>query len=158
MTQNNRRNFLVKELPEILKKLSPEAKGNFGLMTPQHMVEHLVVLMKITAKRYEGDREKELNERQAWFQKFIRSGAVLKHRPSDKTSADLPPLKCSSLEETIALMPEAVQRFYDFWEANPDYIPYAHFMGEVSFEEVELFHYMHFRFHLWQFGLIAEYP
>ena len=158
MTENIKRNFLIKELPEILKNLSPETKGNFGLMTPQHMVEHLVVVIKTAAKKYEGERESPPNERQIGFQKFIRNGAVLKHRPSDKTKADLPPLKYSSLEEIVALMPEAVQRFYNLWDANPDYIPYAPFMGEMSFEEVEFFHYMHFRFHLWQFGLIAEYP
>ena len=158
MTEVNKRNFLISELPEILKKLTPETKGNFGLMTPQHMVEHLVVVIKTTAKKYEGDREKEPNESQMGFKKFIKSGAVLKHRPSDKTKADLPPLKYSSLEKIVALMPEAVARFYDLWDNNPDYILYAPFMGEMSFEEVELFHYMHFRFHLWQFGLIEQYP
>jgi len=157
MTETNKRDFLINELPKFLKKLTPEKEGNFGLMTPQHMVEHLVVVIKTTAKKYEGDRESVPNERQVGFQKFIRNGAVLKHRPSDKTKADLPPLKYSSLEEALSHMPEAVQRFYDFWDSNPDYTPYAAFMGEMSFDEVELFHYMHFRFHLWQFGLIAEY-
>lgn len=158
MTQNSKRIFLIEELPEILKKLTPETKGNFGLMTPQHMVEHLVVVIKVAAKKHEGERESPPNERQQSFQKFIRNGAVLKHRPSDKTKADLPPLKYASLEEIVALMPEAVERFYNSWDDNPDYIPYAPFMGEMSFEEVELFHYMHFRFHLWQFGLIGDYP
>ena len=128
------------------------------MMTPQHMVEHLTWAIKVTAKKYEGERETQPNRKQAGFQKFIQSGAVLQHRPSDKTKADLPPLKYSSLEEAISFIPEAVQRFYNFWDANPDYIPYSSFMGEMPFEDLELFHYMHFRFHLWQFGLIQQYP
>ncbi|MFT6360481.1 MAG: oxepin-CoA hydrolase/3-oxo-5,6-dehydrosuberyl-CoA semialdehyde dehydrogenase, partial [Saprospiraceae bacterium] len=62
------------------------------------------------------------------------------------------------LEEAIAQIPAAVQRFYDFWDANQAYTPYGSFMGEMSFEDVELFHYMHFRYHLWQFDLIEQYP
>jgi len=158
MTAINKRDFLTNELPEILKNLSPDTEGNFGLMTPQHMVEHLVVVMKMTAKKHEGEREMPANKRQLGFQKFIQKGAVLQHRPSEKTKADLPPLKYNSLEEAITHIPEAVQRFYNFWETNPDYIPYGSFMGEMPFEDLELFHYMHFRYHLWQFGLIENYP
>ena len=158
MATTNKRDFLINELPEILKNLSADTKANFGLMTPQLMVEHLVVVIKTTAKKHEGERETPANKRQLGFQKFIKNGSVLQHRPSEKTKADLPPLKYNSLDEAIVVMPEAVERFYNFWEANPDYIPYGSFMGELSFEEVELFHYMHFRYHLWQFGLIESYP
>lgn len=158
MAPTNKRDFLINELPKILENLSPETEGNFGLMTPQHMVEHLTWAIKTTAKKYEGERESPPNKRQLGFQKFIRNGSVLQHRPSDKTKADLPPLKYSSLEEAISFIPESVQRFYDFWDANQDYRPYLSFMGEMPFEDLELFHYMHFRFHLWQFGLIEQYP
>lgn len=154
----NKKAFLLNELPKLLEKLKPDTAGHFGLMTPQHMVEHLTWVMKSTAREYEGERELPANKRQVGFQQFIKNGAVLQHRPSDKTKADLPPLKYNSLEEALEQLPIAVQRFYDFWDANQDYTPYGSFMGEMPFEDVELFHYMHFRFHLWQFGLIEQYP
>ncbi len=158
MTTSNKKDFLSNELPKILKNLNADTEGQFGLMTPQHMVEHLTWAIKTTAKKYEGERVSPVNKRQAGFQMFVRSGAVLKHKPSDKTKADLPPLKYASLEEALAVLPEAVQRFYDFWASDPAYVPYSSFMGELSFEELEHFHYMHFRFHLWQFGLLEQYP
>lgn len=158
MTSINKKEFLLKELHGILENLDSEKEANFGLMTPQHMVEHLTWTIKATAKKHEGDRENPPNKKQLGFQKFIEKGAVLKHYPSDKTKADLPPLKYDSLKEAISKLPEAVQRFYDFWDSNKEHVPYASFMGEMSFENLELFHFMHFRFHLWQFGLIQEYP
>ena len=158
MTQINKRIFLLEEFPQLLEKLSPDTTGHFGLMTPQHMVEHLTWVIKSTAKKYEGERETPPNKRQLGFQKFIRNGSVLQHRPSDKTKADLPPLKYSSLEEAITHIPAAIQRFYEFWDTNQDYIPYGAFMGELSFDDLELFHYMHVRYHLWQFELIEQYP
>ena len=155
---NKRRDFLTTEFPELLNTLNPETEKNFGLMTPQHMVEHLVKAMESATVKYEGERESPATEKQLGMQQFIKSGSVLSHRPSDKTTADLPPLRYDTLEEAISHMPKAVQEFYDFWDSNPNYVPYASFLGEVSFEDVELFHYMHIRYHLWQFGLLKQYP
>ena len=158
MTISSKRDFLKIELLNILEDLTPETEGNFGLMTPQHMVEHLTLTIKTTAKEYSGQRENPPTRGQLGFQKFIKNGSALQHKPSDKTKADLQPLKYNSLAEAVSHMPEAIQRFYAFWDANPDHSPYSSFMGEVSFEDIELFHYMHLRFHFWQFGLIEKYP
>lgn len=158
MITTQKRDFLSNDLPKLLANLASDKKGNFGIMTPQHMVEHLIWTTKSTANKYKGERETPPTKGQLGFQKLIKNGAVLDHRPSNKTVADLPALKYQSLEEAISHMPEAIQRFYNFWENNQDYVPYNSFMGALSFEELELFHYMHFRFHLWQFGLVEVYP
>ncbi|MFT5885306.1 MAG: hypothetical protein ACI9IP_001766 [Arcticibacterium sp.] len=158
MKNSTKRDFLLNEFPFFLKNLSPNSESQFGLMTPQHMVEHLVWVIKSSAKKYEGERENPPSKRHLGFQKFIQNGAILEHKPSDKTALDLPALRYGSLEGAIALIPEAAQRFYNFWDANPEYIPYGDFIGEMPFEDLELFHYNHVRFHLWQFGLMEVYP
>ena len=158
MSTINKRDFLTDKFLKLLNTLKPDTKANFGLMTPQHMVEHLVGALESATVKYEGERVNPATEQQLGMQKFIESGSVLVHRPSDKTAADLPPLNHSSLEEAISLVPQAVQEFYDLHETNPDYIPYASYLGEVSFDSVEMFHYMHIRYHLWQFGLLEQYP
>jgi len=154
----NKRDFLTNKFAPLLQKLSPETEANFGLMTPQHMVEHLIGAIDSAVGKYEGERENPPNERQLGMQKFIKSGSVLSHKPSDKTKADLPPLKYDSLEKAISHIPKAVQKYYDFQDDNPDYKPYASFLGEVNHEDVELFHFMHIKYHLWQFGLLEQYP
>jgi oxepin-CoA hydrolase/3-oxo-5,6-dehydrosuberyl-CoA semialdehyde dehydrogenase len=158
MTVMTKREFLSNEFPELLHSLNAETEANFGLMTAQHMVEHLIKALGSATVKYEGERIKPATEQQLGMQKFIKSGSVLSHRPSDKTKEDLLTLDYKTLEEAISKVPETVQTFYAFQDDNPDYIPYASFMGEVLYEDVELFHYMHVRYHLWQFGLLDQYP
>ena len=158
MIDTNKKDFLITEVPRLMKGLNKDLKGNFGIMTPQHMVEHLIITIKSTAKKFEGERETPANKRQLGFQRFIRNGCVMEHRKSEKTIADLPPLKYDTLEAAIAVVPEAIQRFYNLWSSDPDYVPYNSFMGALTFEELETFHYNHFQYHLWQFGIIEQYP
>ncbi len=153
----NKKEFLTQQVPELLKNLKADTEPAFGLMTPQHMIEHLTLVVKTSIKRY-GEPEAEPSKRQLGFKRFIDKGAILQHRPSDKTKADLPKLKYSSLEEAAAQISVAVNRFYDHFENNPGFKAYSPFMGELTFEELELFHYQHYRYHLWQFGLLASYP
>lgn len=158
MTDTSKRHFLTHDFLKLLEKLSPNTEANFGLMTPQHMIEHLVGAIESATEKYEDVRENPATAQQLGMQQFIKSGSVITHKPSDKTKADLPPLNYSSLEEAIAHIPKTVQKFYALQDDNPNYIPYASFLGEVPYEDVEFFHFMHIRYHLWQFGLLAQYP
>lgn len=152
-----KKEFLSQEVPILLAKLTEDQVPAFGLMTPQHMIEHLTGSIKYSIKRH-GEPDPTLAEKQVGFKRFIENGAVLKHRPSDKTAADLPPYKYESLAEAIPQIPVAIDRFYTHFEAQPDFISYNVFMGELNFEDLELFHYQHVRYHLWQFGLLSSYP
>lgn len=158
MTANSKRDFLINTFPELLKTLSSHTEANFGLMTPQHMVEHLIGALGSALTKYEGKRENPPTKGQLGMQQFIKSGSVITHKPSDKTQADLPTLKFASLDEAISNVPKAVQKYYAFQDDNPDYVPYADFMGELSHGDLEFFHYMHIKYHLWQFSLLEQYP
>lgn len=157
MMETTKKDFLQNEVPQLLAKLDSERNPDFGLMTPQHMVEHLTWVIKSSIKRY-GEPDEVPSDRQLGFKRFIEKGAIFEHRPSKKTKADLPELKFGSLDEALEKIPEAIQRFYNHFETNPDYKSYSPIMGELAFEELELFHFMHIRFHLWQFGLLENYP
>ncbi|MEM7374343.1 MAG: hypothetical protein AAF587_37460 [Bacteroidota bacterium] len=157
MTPTNKKAFLLQDAPKLLEQLRADTLPAFGLMTPQHMVEHLTRSIKIALKR-KGEPEDPPLDRQMGFKRFIAKGAVLRHRPSDKTAADLPPLKYASLEEAISHFPESVERFYTHFESHPEFLFYNPFMGELDFEEIELFTFQHVRYHFWQFGLLESYP
>ncbi|MDW3652511.1 MAG: hypothetical protein R8P61_35870 [Bacteroidia bacterium] len=154
MSTITHKDFLSTELSSLLQKLSKDSKPSFGIMTAQHMVEHLTWIIKSSVKNY-GEAPEEPSKGQLKFKQFIANGAVFKHFPKD--DAEVGKLKYASLEEALEQIPFAIQRFYDFFEANPDHIPFNPIMGSLSFAELELFHYQHCRYHLWQFGLIEEY-
>lgn len=153
---NAYRTFLENQISPLLENLTPETRAAFGLMTPQHMLEHLTWVIKSTLRR-NGEPEVELTKGQIGFQKFIQNGAYFQHRPSDKTAADLPELRLASLDEAKSKIQEAITRFYSFSDANPDFMVYSPFFGELNLSQLELFNYQHVRYHFWQFGLIESY-
>lgn len=157
MTTTTKRSFLLEKVPSLLNTLHVDTKPTFGLMTPQHMVEHLTWIIKSSVKNF-GEPPAEPTKGQLGFKRFIEKGAVFQHRPSDKTVDDLPPLKYASLEEALAQIPIAVARFYNFFDGHPEKKLFNPMMGQLGFEEIELFHFQHCRYHLWQFGLLGQYP
>jgi len=152
------REFLLNEVPTLLEQLKEDTPAKFGLMTAQHMVEHLGSTIKAVSHRY-GEPTGEPTKGQLGFKAFINDkGSVFKHRPSDKTKADLPELKFATLDDAKAALLKAVAGFYVHFDANPDFKCYNDFLGELNFGELSLFEYMHYRYHFYQFGLIETYP
>jgi len=149
------KDFLVNKVPELLKNLKSDTKADFGLMTPQHMVEHLTWITKVTTTRKGVPEDGPIENK---MQKFFDAGCIFKHRPKEgETAADLPALKYGSLEEAIEQVPIAIKRFYDHYEADPDFKCYNPFMGEVGFTDIQKFHFQHYSYHFWQFGLLPSY-
>ncbi len=154
---STKKEFLTETVPALLQNLQEEQAPQFGLMTAQHMIEHLTSIIKSSVKRY-GEPNPALADRQAGFKRFIQGGAVFKHRESDKTKADLPALKYENFAEAVPQLSAGIERFYNYFEQNPDFKTYNQFMGELDFGELETFHHSHVCYHFWQFGLLPEYP
>lgn len=144
--------FLKEEMPNRLSKLTEDTLPKFGIMTPQHMVEHLILMTKLAIRIY-GEVPDTPTEGQLKFKKFIEKGAHFEYRTSSKTTADLPKLKYSSLKEAIGNYPQGINGFYNHYEANPTFLSFNKIQGELGFEDLEFLHYRHFEYHLGQFGL-----
>ena len=162
---NNKRNkmmrpkykdFMTQTLPKMLNTLHGDQEPNFGLMTAQHMVEHLIYVVKVSMKR-KGEPIGEPSKSQLYFRKFIENGAIFQHRPKkDITKADLPELRMANITDAIATLEAAITKFYILFEENPNFKSYNEMMGEFNMEELELFNYQHCRWHAHQFGLKLE--
>lgn len=149
------KDFLVNKVPELLKNLKEDTTPAFGIMTPQHMVEHLTWITKVTCARKGVPEEGPLENK---MQKFFDNGCIFKHMPKDGVTVDdLPALKYGSLAEAIEQVPIAIKRFYDHYEADPDFLCYNPFMGELGFSDLHKFHFQHYSYHFWQFGLLPSY-
>jgi len=148
------KDFLLKELPSKLRTLSTDQAPNFGLMTPHHMIEHLVFVTKSIQKR-RAEPEAELNKSQLFFRNFLDKGCPFEHRP--KEDAVLNDIRTESIEAAVKILEEATVKFYDLFESNPNHKSYNDMMGEFNLEEIELFNYQHGRWHLHQFGIIETF-
>lgn len=144
--------FLTEECHDLFAKLQVDTVPKFGIMTPQHMVEHLIWTAKSMSKRH-GEPDPSLAEKQAKWQQFMKN-PIFKHFP--KEDAKLSELKYGSLEEAIAQLPSAVERIYGPFEADPAFKAYNPTFGEVDFESALRFHTAHFRYHMDQFGLMDQ--
>lgn len=142
MTQNQK--FLTEQVPELLSRLKADDEPSFGIMTAQHMVEHLIYVTKSSVKDY-GPAPEIIPDRALGFMRFIDNGANFEYRPSDKKRSDLDPPRMSDLASAIAVIPEAINRLYSNDREREFYNP---LMGKLSFDQMELFHAQHFRHHL----------
>ncbi len=147
--------YFKKTIPCLLDKLTLDHKPKFGLMTPQHMLEHLIWVTKATAKD-KGPAPEELTKSQQGFMSFIDKGAIFKYRPSDKTEEDLPPLKYASFEEAKQNVPTAIERLSSFLEDRSSNV-FNPMMGDLTPDGLATFHFMHYKWHLEeQYGLSVE--
>ncbi len=151
------KDFLSKELPEKLRTLASDQEPNFGLMTAQHMTEHLIYVTKTLSRRV-GEPTGETSKSQHYFRKFINAGCPFAYKPKEGASkADLKELRSANIEEAIQGLEAATAQFYALFESNPDHKSYNPMMGEFDLVELELFNYQHGRWHAYQFGLIEEF-
>lgn len=147
---SSNKHYLNVRVPELLKELRVDTPSTFGVMTPHHMVEHLIWITKSTAREYEPVPE-IFTESQQGFMNFVKKGAHFRYRHKDIKQEDLQPPRTSSLRDAIEIIPEALARLYAF---EPDHIFFNPMMGALNFEEMELFHRKHYEHHLQrQFGL-----
>ena len=147
---NEKKIYLKETVPQLLEKLTSEMEPSFGVMTPQHMVEHLIWVTKSSVKNF-GPPPEELPSNQLKFMKFIEGGANFEYRAKDITREDLDPPRMENLSAAIAEIPNAIDRMY---QHNEDHIFYNPMMGKLTIDDLETFHSSHFKWHLEeQFGL-----
>ncbi len=137
-----------------LSLLNKDVKALWGKMCPQHMVEHLILAVKMS----NGKLKLECfypPEKIPSLKRFLMSS-----RPMPKlfvnpvVGKDLRPLKYSSLEEAIEKLKNEIDDYVLFFENNPGAKPVNITFGELNKEEWDVFHKKHFTHHLSQFGLL----
>lgn len=148
--------FLRKTLAEKLTTLAPDAKPEWGIMTPQHMVEHLSSLFLFTIEKI-----KDVNFFDEEKQKKNYEYLILNKQPFRKNVKipgleELRPLRFGSMQEAIAALQSLVEKFYAYFADDKNKKTRHPAIGLLNFEEWELNHYAHAMHHLEQFGLVKN--
>lgn len=143
--------FLNTQLGEKLNKLTGDSKAKFGVMSPQHMLEHMIKTVKISTKVY-GEVPETPTDAQKGFRKFMYSDMPFPEPKSD--ASKLEDLRLGSLEEAKQALLDAVKGFYQKFEENPELKPFNPTFGQLKKEDLEVFHAKHLKHHFNQFGLL----
>lgn len=125
-------------------------------MTAQHMVEHLgytVVGSTILSSKKE---PAPLNSFQQEFkQVLIFSDADMQRGLQNPMfQFGLPPYQYKDIEEAKKKLVEKIFQYYKILEANPTALNFTMLLGDINFEESQIFHYKHFKHHFTQFELL----
>ena len=145
---------MINEFIEKLSSLNPNQKPVWGKMTPQHLVEHLILAVKM------GNGKLNLEcinraEKLPTLKKFLMSDRPMpKGYINPAIGSDNLPLNYSSLEQAIINLRSEVESFHHFFRDNPNATTVNVTFGELNKTEWDQFHKKHFIHHLEQFGLL----
>lgn len=145
--------FLQKEQFDLLAHLHHNTTPQWGIMSAQHMVEHLgslyvFTLEKTNIEAFFSPEKLERNylyliQNKQAFYKNIRLPGLEKPLP----------LRYTSLAESIEALNYLVQDFYTYFKNQPAKKTVHPAVGSLCFSEWEYIHYAHSHHHLYQFNL-----
>lgn len=137
-----------------LKSLTETSQRHFGIMTPQHMVEHLILTIKLSYGRIKipefEPNEKQLLQKQALIYSEITFPRGIRAPGLGEKLLDLrfPDLETSKLQ-----LMKSIEEYEYFFVINPEEKTIHPRFGKLTHLEWELFHKKHFEHHFVQFGI-----
>jgi oxepin-CoA hydrolase/3-oxo-5,6-dehydrosuberyl-CoA semialdehyde dehydrogenase len=137
-----------------LYQLKENDKPLWGKMSAQHMVEHLILAVKMSNGKL---RLKcfSPSEKIPALKRFLMSSRPLpKMFESPALGNELPALQFKTLNEAKDKLEEEIEDYYNFFRKNPDVKTVNVTFGELNKDEWDFFHTKHFKHHLSQFGLL----
>ncbi|REG78308.1 DinB family protein [Algoriphagus antarcticus] len=145
----------IKMIEKKLEKLKADTQAQFGIMTPQHMVEHLTVTIKISYNRIKIP-EFELSEKQK-FQKTALLDTSIEFPQGVKAPGmnvgELMALRSSNLKEAKEQLLASLTDYNTFFEMDPTATTIHPRFSKLNYAEWERFHPKHFKHHFKQFGI-----
>lgn len=145
-------NNLIDELNK-LDKLSEGTKALWGMMTPQHMIEHLVLTFRISSKKMEVECITP-PERIPLMKKILMSDRPLpKGFKNPVMGEGLVDLMFPNLNTAKKELKKEMEDYINFFDKNPDAEILNPTFGNLNKTEWEQFHRKHMKHHFQQFGI-----
>ncbi len=144
------------KIAECLNKLTEDTKANWGMLTPQHMIEHLEFTYRIASGE---NQDFEIATPEKILEKVQDS---LYNYVPFKTQVDFPLHKKGALEDLIHenlatakdKLLEAREQYLEYFKENPDAVLKNVVFGEINKYEWYLLERKHLNHHFKQFGLL----
>jgi len=153
----NATHFLQVHTLQLLQQLNENTPAQWGILTPQHMLEHLRILLCVSTGKIKTKLQisaENLPKQTA----FLWSDRRFKRniQPPNFPKGKLLPLRYSSLTEAREKLISEIAYFYTYYQNNEG-IKHIHpYFGNLDIKAWEQFHYKHFSHHFAQFGLLEN--
>ena len=161
MVEKKQEVFVELPTPKIescLAKLNLESKPTWGIMTPQHMVEHLEYTYKIASGELQNfdisTPEKYLEKTQDSLYNYEKfpANSNFPHLKKDTLGSLIHP----DLETAVAKFLQQRDRYLDFFTQNPDAVLKNLVFGELNKYQWYLLERKHLNHHFEQFNLLDQ--
>ncbi len=137
-----------------IEPLAPDTQPVWGEMTPQHMVEHLIMIVRVSNGKIEGKAAYD-GRRQKVMKRFLQSDKPMPRQFTNPLiGPDLKPLMFKDLATAKRELAGELYDFSNYFDENPNARPVNPTFGPLNREEWIRFHHKHFTHHLKQFGLL----
>jgi hypothetical protein len=148
-------NFLKNEVVFHLKHLAPDAKGSWGKMNGQQMVEHLAEILKVANGRIHQPvlpDKTRMEKSYAWLMtdKPFRENTINPLLPEEPR-----PEEYNTMQQAIEAVQKELDHFFEVYAATPGLRIENPVFGNLNFDEQVQLLYKHTQHHLKQFGLIS---
>jgi len=148
-------NFIQNKFVTLISGLPANAIGKWGKMNGQQMVEHVTGFFKVSSGKLNFTLVTPV-EHLPKFKEFLLSDKEFRENTKAPTSVigeEALPLRCSNMEEAIAVLQKSIDEFVDYFADDKTKATLHPVFGELNFEEWILLHYKHVTHHAKQFGL-----
>lgn len=148
-------NFLQHELIPILRNADASAPSQWGKMSFQHMVEHMVLVFKSANGKIKTLEVKTPADKIAAFQEFIMSDKEFRENTKSPAFPEEPlPLHFHSAEEGINKLQKEIADFITVYESTPGLTITNPVFGDLDYNLSVNLLYKHAVHHLKQFKLM----
>jgi len=140
----------------LVKGLPVNAKGKWGKMNAQQMVEHVTSFFKVSANKIQFPLVSP-SEHLPKLKVFLHSDKEFRENTKAPTSVigeEPLPVRSNNMEEAIEALQQSIEEFVDYFEGDSYKTTLHPVFGELNFEEWVLLHYKHLLHHAKQFGLM----
>src|SRR3954470_20469505 len=153
--QVNLEEFFQTEVPAIIDVIKGDEQPLWGIMTAQHMLEHLVLPLNFAIGTFKVavfmPEEKIPRQREFLFSVYgLPKNFKAPFLPADGNM----PLMTKDLNEAKSFLKETVQKFLSVINSTDFNIETHPVFGHLNKNEWLIFQYKHFSHHFMQFGLI----
>ncbi len=144
------------KLFEMISKLRADDQPLFGVMSPQHMVEHLSFTISFSngndpqQQHYPAEKEQKIKA----FILGTDQDMPISFKSPVLPAEGLPSLKHKDLAEAVTQLQKELNDFDAYFKRQPAEQPVNPTMGALDYEEWLRFHNRHFSHHLKQFNLL----
>jgi hypothetical protein len=146
--------FLQNEFIPLLRSADPSTPPNWGRMSFQHMVEHMVLVFKNANGKLKVEEMKTPPEKVQAFQDFIMSDKEFRENTKSPSFPEDPlPLHFATAEGGINKLEKEIADFVNVYEATPGLKIRNPVFGDLDYELAVNLLYKHAIHHLKQFGL-----